>query len=117
MNIDEARRFATRWVSDWNSHDIEAVLSHYTDDFEMSTPMIQRLLGIESGVLKGKKAVGDYWRSALKRAPDLQFSIIDVASGVDSVSIYYNAAFGNKAIETLLFNKEQKVCKAFAAYA
>ena len=116
MTIEEATHFAEHWISAWNSHDINAVLAHYTDDFEMTTPMIQRLLGIESGTLKGKKAIGDYWRAALKKYPDLTFSIIEVTSGVDSVSIYYNAVLGKRAVETFFFNDKGLVYKALANY-
>jgi hypothetical protein len=116
MNIEEAGSFAEHWVEAWNRHDIDAVLAHYTDDFEMTTPMIQRVLGIESGTLKGKKAVGDYWRAALKKFPDLQFSIIEVTCGVNSVSVYYNAVMGKRAIETFFFNDKGKVYRALAAY-
>lgn len=103
-------------VGAWNNHDVDAVLAHYSDDFEMTTPMIRRVLGIESGTLRGKKSVGDYWRSALKTVPDLRFSIIEVACGVGSVSIYYNAVMGKKAIETFLFNDKGEVYKAMATY-
>jgi ketosteroid isomerase-like protein len=116
MTLEEAKHFAENWISAWNSHDINAVLSHYTDDFEMTTPMIQRLLGIKSGTLKGKTAIGDYWRAALKKIPDLKFSIIEVTSGVGSVSIYYNAVLGKRAIETFFFNDRGLVYKALANY-
>ena len=92
------------------------MLSHYADDFEMTTPMIQRVLGVESGTLKGKTSVGDYWRAALKKVPDLTFSIVEVTSGVDAVSIYYRAVLGKMAIETFFFNKEGLIYKALATY-
>lgn len=117
MTLEEAKRFAELWVAAWNSHDINAVLTHYSDDFEMTTPMIQRVMGIESGTLKGKKAVGDYWRSALKKIPDLKFSIIEVTCRVDSVSIYYNTVLGKRAIETFFFNDKGLVYKALANYS
>jgi hypothetical protein len=116
MDIEDARSFAVHWIACWNRHDIDAVLTHYTDDFEMTTPMIKRVLGIESGTLRGKKAVGDYWRAALEKVPDLKFSIIDVTCGVNSVSIYYNAVMGKKAIETFFFNDKGEVCRASVAY-
>jgi hypothetical protein len=116
MDIQEAKQFAEHWIAAWNSHDVDAVLTHYTDDFEMTTPMIQRLLGIKSGTLKGKKAVGDYWRAALKKIPDLHFSVIDVTSGLNAVSIYYNAVLEKKAIETFFFDDTGKVYKALATY-
>ncbi|MCX5733053.1 MAG: nuclear transport factor 2 family protein [candidate division NC10 bacterium] len=117
MTLEEAKQFAEHWVAAWNSHDVNAVLMHYADDFEMTTPMIQRVLGIESGTLKGKAAVGDYWRAALKKAPDLEFSIIEVTSGVGSAGIYYNAIMGKKAIETFFFNDAGLVYKALATYS
>ncbi len=58
MTNDQARQFAERWVNAWNDHDLESVLSHYTVDFEMTTPMIQRLLGIDNGTFRGKKLSG-----------------------------------------------------------
>ena len=117
MNIEDAKRFAEHWVVAWNRHDIDAVLAHYSDDFEMTTPMIQRVLGIESGTLKGKTAVGNYWRAALKKIPDLKFSIIEVTSGVNTVSIYYNAVMGKRAMETFFFNENGLVYKAVATYS
>ncbi len=116
MTNEEARRFAEHWVEAWNRHDLEAVLSHYTDDFEMTTPMIQRVLGLAAGTLKGKKAVGDYWKAALRKMPDLRFSLIEVAAGVDTVSIYYDAGSGRRAIETFFFDNAGKVFKALATY-
>ena len=116
MNLAQAQQFAAEWVAAWNRHDVDAVLAHYTDDFTMTTPMIQKLLGIPTGTLQGKKAVGDYWRAALQKIPDLQFSIIETTCGVDTVSIYYNAVLGRRAIETFFFNAEGKVFKALATY-
>lgn len=28
-----AEHFAHEWIEAWNSHDLEAVLSHYSDDY------------------------------------------------------------------------------------
>lgn len=50
---EDAKQFAERWISAWNKHNLKEILSHYTDDFEMTTPMIQQLHGIESGTLQG----------------------------------------------------------------
>ncbi|MDQ6926152.1 MAG: nuclear transport factor 2 family protein, partial [Candidatus Eremiobacteraeota bacterium] len=38
MTGAEARAFAKSWIDAWNAHDIEGILAHYTDDFEMSSP-------------------------------------------------------------------------------
>jgi ketosteroid isomerase-like protein len=116
MTHEEARQFADHWIAAWNNHDLKEILSHYTDDFEMTTPMIHQLLGIETGTLKGKKAVGDYWQAALQKIPDLKFSLIAVAAGVHSVSIFYSSVMEKKAIETFFFNSEGKVFRALTTY-
>lgn len=117
MKNEQARRFAEHWIAAWNKHDLDEILSHYTADFEITSPMIRHVLGIESGTLKGKEAVGNYWRAALQRMPDLRFSLIEVTSGINSVSVLYETVMEKKAIETFLFNNEGKVFKAFATYS
>jgi ketosteroid isomerase-like protein len=60
-----AERFATEWIDAWNAHDLDKVLSHYANNFEMSSPYIVALAGEPSGILIGKSAVGAYWRKPL----------------------------------------------------
>lgn len=47
----EAEKFAKEWVYSWNSHDLDEIMKHYSDDIEMTTPMIKLAAGIESGSL------------------------------------------------------------------
>jgi ketosteroid isomerase-like protein len=39
MDTESARRFARQWLDAWNSHDLEAILSHFRDDAVFSSPM------------------------------------------------------------------------------
>jgi ketosteroid isomerase-like protein len=71
-----AKKFADEWIAAWNSHDLARILSHYANDFEMSTPFIPKLMGIPGGSLKGKEAVGAYWGKALEKMPELRFELI-----------------------------------------
>ena len=113
----EAERFAKDWVAAWNSHDLDRILGHYTDDFEMSSPRIVQFMGEPSGKLKGKKAVGAYWQRALKLRPDLSFRLLDVFAGVDSVCIRYKSLGGQPAVEFFEFDGDLKVRRATAHYA
>ena len=81
-----ARQFAREWIEAWNRHDLEKILSHYSDDFVMSSPRIAIIVGDESGVLKGKDAIRAYWKRALELTPDLQFELISIFVGADSVA-------------------------------
>ncbi len=113
---EEAQKFAQEWVEAWNSHDLERVLSHYRDDFEMSSPFIAGFTGESSGTLEGKAQVGAYWQAALQRFPDLHFELLEVFTCVNSISIYYKAVLGKLAIEILFFDEDGQVYKALAHY-
>jgi ketosteroid isomerase-like protein len=111
-----ARRFAEDWIASWNSHDLARILSHYTEDFEMSSPMIIELMGEPAGTLKGKTAVRDYWAKALARLPDLHFDLTEVLVGASSLVIQYRGPRGPSA-EVFWLDGQNKVCRAAAHYA
>ena len=116
MSPEFAKQFADDWVKAWNSHDVTQILSHYTDDFEMHSPVIAHLTGQTQGVLKGKSAVGAYWARALVLMPDLHFELIDVFTSVDAMSIHYRGARNKRVVEVLHFNADGLVCCAQAFY-
>jgi len=99
-----------------NSHDLDEILSHYSEDIEITTPMIKLALGVDNGSLKGKALVGDYWQKALVKIPDLHFELYDVTSGVNSVALYYKSVMNKNAIEVMFFDEHGKVNKMFAHY-
>jgi ketosteroid isomerase-like protein len=43
--------FARVWVNSWNSHDLDRILSHYTEDFEMTSPFIVKLMKEPAGAI------------------------------------------------------------------
>jgi len=116
--VDEAfaKRFAAEWIQAWNFHDVERVLAHYADDFEMSSPYIIEIAGEPSGTLRGKAAVGAYWKKALELVPDLRFELVSVLAGVGSVVLYYKGARGRMVAEIFYFRPDWKVVRASAHY-
>ena len=110
-----ANHFAADWINSWNKHDLVRILSHYADDFEMSSPVIVKIVGEPSGTLKGKEAVGAYWAKALRLIPDLHFELVATLVGVNSITLYYNGVRGLSA-EVFHFNHEGKVSRAYAHY-
>lgn len=109
-------KFAKEWVDAWNARDLDAVLSHYRDDFEMSSPFIAQIAGVPSGTLKGKQAVRAYWSAALARMPELRFEAIATMVGVDSVVIHYRGPGGRVCAEVFAFDAKGLVHKASAHY-
>lgn len=111
-----AERFAHEWVEAWNSHDLEAVLSHYSDDFEMSSPFIIAFSPESGGTLRGKKAVAQYWAAALEKFSDLHFVLDSAFVGADSIALTYTSVLDKKAVEVFFFDENGKVVKAAAHY-
>jgi ketosteroid isomerase-like protein len=116
MDSTWAHAFAEEWISAWNSHDLERILAHYSDDFEMSSPLIVERMHEPSGTLKGKDKVRPYWQLGLAATPPIKFELVDVFVGVDSIAIYYRSVGRKMAAEVLIFNDQRQVIKGIAHY-
>lgn len=113
---DDPHGFARDWIDAWNAHDLDAVLAHYSDDFEFSSPFIREFAGEPSGKLTGKDAVRTYWQIGLSRLPDLHFELVDVLTGVDCLTILYRGHRGLSA-EVFEFDANGQVRRGQALYA
>jgi hypothetical protein len=119
MLIDRAwaAAFAEEWAQAWNSGDLDRILNHYADDFEMASPLMRERMGVESGRLKGKAAIGAYWAIGLSAKPPLRFEILDVLAGIDVMGIYYlNVTRRLRVLERLRFNADGLVVEAEALW-
>ena len=110
-----AEAFAREWIDAWNSHHLDRILSHYTDDFAMSSPLIATVAHEPSGVLRGKAAIGAYWKRALEQLPNLRFEHLGTFVGADSVALYYRGHRG-LVVEAFFFGADGKVVRASANY-
>lgn len=108
--------FASHWIDAWNSHDIDRTLSHYADDCEITTPMIQLATGINTGTLQGKENIRSYWSTALEKMSDLHFELVDVVESIESIALYYRSVMGKMAIEVMFFNANGEIDCVIAHY-
>lgn len=117
LNAAFAQKFSDEWIAIWNSHDLTAILAHYRDDFEMQSPGIVQRMKENSGTLRGKARVGEYWRIALAAQPDLRFEKIGVFTGARSIVIHYRNQTGRLGAELLEFDATCHVIRSSANYA
>lgn len=117
MNPDQARHLAERWIAAWNAHDLDRILALYTEDFAMASPYITALTGRADGRLQGRVEVGAYWAAALGKYPDLEFRLVDVLIGADSVVLYYRSIGGRMAAEIFSLDAAGLIRSAAAHYA
>lgn len=98
ISPEHAERFAQEWVAAWNSGDIERILSHYSDDFEMRSPLIAERGFAADGCLRGKDAVRPYWTAGLAATPPIHFELIGVHCGVGAIAIHYRSVGRDKLV-------------------
>lgn len=115
--IQDVQGFAQEWIDAWNSHDLDRILSHYADDFQMISPFIMQLMNEPTGMIQGKENVRVYWARALERFSDLHIELIEVLTSVDSITIYHQAVLGKRAAEVFWFDENGKVKRAIAHYS
>ena len=113
----EARQFAHSWVSAWNSHDLDAILSHYGPEIVLISPAAAKLLNDASGTVAGKEALRSYFKRGLEAYPNLAFELLDVMWGVSSVVLYYVNQKGTKTGEFMEFDANHKVVRVVANYS
>jgi hypothetical protein len=103
MDHAEAQAFAEQWVRDWNAHDVDALLEHFTDDVVFTSPVAIRIFGGD-GVLRGKEALRKYWSEGVRLIPDLHFEILALYVGISTLVINYRNQSGGVVNEVLTFD-------------
>jgi len=91
MTEAEAQDFAHEWISAWNSHDLDRILSHYAENVEVTSPLVEAVLGPGQVTVRGKPALRVYWGKALARYPDLRFVLYRAYAGPRSLVLHYQS--------------------------
>jgi ketosteroid isomerase-like protein len=114
---EQAERLAHEWIDAFNRHDLDAVLSHYAEDVDFTSPFVVEVAGEPSGTLRGKDALRAYFQRALERYPDLGFELLEVLTGVNGYTILHRSKHrGRLATEVMLLNADGRVAKVMVHY-
>ncbi|MFN7946981.1 MAG: nuclear transport factor 2 family protein [Blastocatellia bacterium] len=116
LSADFSQAFAQEWIESWNAHDLDRILAHYTDDFEMSSPLIVERMNEPSGRLEGKAAIRPYWQKGLQAEPPLHFELLGVLTGTNSLTILYRNQAGRRVAEVITFNDQLQAISGNAHY-
>lgn len=103
MGPEFAEELAADWERAWNAHDVEHILSHYTDDVVFQSPYIARRFGEPSGEIRGKEALRQYFSAGLQLRPHLRFRTEGLRLSVDTLVINYRNEEGHSISEVLRF--------------
>lgn len=113
----EAKQFANKWIAAWNSHDLDAILSHYGENVVLTSPVAAKLLNDPSGIVRGKASLRKYFQRGLQAYPDLRFELQDVMFGLSSVVLCYKNQKGTKTAEFMEFGEDGKIFRVIANYS
>lgn len=73
MTRDDINEYVAGWIDAWNRRDVEAVIQHFAEDVEFTSPVAAAVVG--NATVRGKEALRAYWLAALGRIGALRFTL------------------------------------------
>ena len=116
LSTQEAEAFATEWYDAWNAHDLERIMSHWSEDPVFTSPLAARLLGEHAATVHGAVALRSYWRKGLDANPDLRFEPRALLVGHHSLVLSYVNHHGQECAELIVFGADGRACQGMAHY-
>jgi steroid delta-isomerase-like uncharacterized protein len=117
ISSEKARAFAEAWIAAWNAHDLEAILAHYAEEVELTSPVAAQLLGVADGRVVGLARLRTYFARGLEAFPELRFELVNVLAGAGSVVLYYKNQRGTQSAEYMEIAANGKVMRVVAHYS
>ncbi len=117
ITASEVKGFARQWVAAWNSHDLDAIMSHYDVDVVLISPVAAKILDRPSGTVEGDAALRNYFKRGLELYPNLRFELLDVMCGLASIVVLYKNQKGTMTAEFMEFGKNGKIIRVVANYS
>lgn len=116
LTQEQADRLAADWVDAFNRHDLEAILGHYAEDVELTSPFVVQLLNDPYGTIRGKDNLRAYLSLGLTMFPDLSFTVLRVFPGVNSLVVHYRGVDEVMAAEVMLLNPQGQASRVYCHY-
>jgi hypothetical protein len=111
----DAEVFARQWITAWNSHDLDAIMSHYDAGVILISPAAAKILDDSFGTVEGEAALRNYFKRGLELYPNLHFELLDVMHGLSSVVLCYKNQKGTRTAEFMEF-KNGQIIRVVANY-
>jgi ketosteroid isomerase-like protein len=89
MSAQNNKQIATKWFEAFNAHDLEKLLSLYNDNAQHYSPKLKIRMPETQGLIKGKRAMREWWKDAFDRLPTLQYEVIKLTADEDQVFMEY----------------------------
>jgi ketosteroid isomerase-like protein len=115
MVKERALQAARDWCDAWNRGDLDAIMHHYAEDVEFSSPTVVKRWNVADGWLRGKARLRENFAIGTK-APNLHFELIDVLLGVNSMCVVYRRETGALVTDLVELDDNGKGRRVIACY-
>lgn len=113
MTTNKNLSIAHKWFEAFNNHNLEQLLSLYDDAAEHYSPKLKIKKPETSGLVKGKKALNDWWKEAFTNIPSLNYKVTSLTANENRVFMEYLRSAENEndllVAEVLEINEEKIV--------
>jgi len=109
--------FAQDWIAAWNSHDLDRILTHYSDDIIFTSPRALARLPKTNGTVRGIAQLREYWAPVTDIRPNLKFALEAVLVTVNGCTILYRDESELLVAETMLIGADGKVTQGIVSHA
>lgn len=115
-NPTDVREFVSDWAEAWNAHDLDRLMSRFSDSVVYSSPFGDQVVPGSDGVFEGSAALREFWAIGFRRVPDLRLEVRQVLAGVRSIVIEYRTHLGVDIAEVLFFGNDGLVIEGHGNY-
>jgi hypothetical protein len=117
MTYDDALTHAKGWIEAWNSHDLDRILSHYSDDVVFEVETARGRWKKADGTLHGIEELRRHFALGLELAPQLRFQLDQLFMAPSGYAILYQRENGNRVIDCVVIDDAGRAARVTAYYA
>lgn len=89
MKPEDLSDIALKWLTAFNSHDLEKLLALYHSDARHFSPKLKIRKPETNGWVSGKDALREWWQDAFERLPSLHYSVTSLTANTERVFMEY----------------------------
>jgi SnoaL-like domain len=116
MTYEDAEAHAKDWIEAWNSHDLERIMSFYSNDVVFEAETVRVRWKNPDGRLVGIAELRKHFALGLELAPQLRFQFEQLLLAPSGYAILYKRENGNRVIDCVTMNDAGQAAKVTAYY-
>lgn len=89
MTTQQNLSIAHKWFAAFNDRNLESLLSLYDDEAQHFSPKLKIKKPETDGLVKGRTALHDWWKSAFESIPTLHYRVTSLTADADRVFMEY----------------------------